>query len=716
MSRQNVFLLFSLLVTTNYVSMVHAAAEAVDPFAQEHAFHERLCAPHDLNAEGVQSYYKRIGPVTSTPPVRGMDQWVVTEVSIGGRTLNPSNNGNYTHGNISFDTDFVTNLNLAQPLNIPVTCAGNLENVELNIIGTKRPMLPDFRSPERASYSAVLEQMRLGKLSSRHYVKLTGNVATPEGERFSVVIEACKKRLQPITLRGMEIVCKQNQNKTQLFFDFVAGANGEVDIADPIECENLGVPIQGGPVVCIKNHKMIECEGKQKCELFDSVQSRNKWVPNASNFYHHEAQAMVSLPEYYIDPNGSETLKEKVVWVFGDDRDGFYQLTDRDPELVANSDHIYSERGSLCLTLPYKATYKDCFSENVITLSYLEKVSKPRVVILGSIERGRHVWDTGTYKKIGAEARSWKNVENPGDQVIRLGKDPAEFDVVWPDAANSLDADESKRWCDAAQLFLSSFSAEIHRCNPELANKLARPPVLQGGEWTHLLDLNMSKLTLENGLTWEAVCDAVGTMTQLQKLDVSNNHPIADLYNPGCCSHCVADRSSAHYFALARCIEGLQHLTELRIQGSWLKRHDDMPRCCCPLGLTGIKAITHNVSKLRHLKALSIDQIKGCLTPRDNNEGYFKTFVRMYGSAIYGIKWPERECQDNLMDRDRYRITEESTYDIAITPLLRMISIYSPREHCVDPIFRERLIEKRRVARAADRTLPALTVTPAVLE
>lgn len=700
--------------------------KAQNEFAQEEAFHTKLIQ-QDLIQEGALSYYKKITPILSNPNDLRADRWLIITVSIRGQIIRPNANGIYTHDGISFTINPET-FEPTQP-NLMATHNNILYEVPLNASSEKKVPVP----PGFDSYDALLSAIKNHKFSLRRYVTLEGIVEIPDENPCVISIKCKKQRTEPIKLRGMEIVCGKNKNiTTKIFLDFTDQDNESIELCNPIECAHAEVTVDK-TVICIRDHKAYECTGKKICGFFDSPETRKKWIPDESNFYDQDQHIKTSLPSCYSTPDDHQAIpKEHVVWVFGNDHDSFYQR-DSIENLQDTNKYIYSNGNSFFLTLPYKSTYKKYLSNNhnTIELDYLVKITEPQILIHTntSIDGGRRKWLTGVYEKIPeGNGCSWQRIETSVKDSIDFDNEP-QLDFVFP--THPLNTQQNKNWCDAAQRFAIDFPVNIRCYNQEMANGLQR--------WNKITQLNLPRLFLENGLTWNNVFNAVGTMTQLKSLCFENNHPVADLMaNKAYCK--MANHASDYYRDLNTCLINLINLEELHIQGLWLKPRGDLGSGCTKTNsgvvysqndnydvstqvatLTGIinheqqvrvRAIINSICALRHLKNLSIDGI-----PNHGSSDYArKTNGEKFFLAPLWIVTSYFQNQDGWsQDAALKQLVIDSANQIARRASLQTISVYSPGGNCNDYFsraFRDRLA----VARRLDPALQPLNIIPKDLQ
>jgi len=338
-----------LLASMNLLSM-----EKENEFAQAKKFHERLqYAYHGILQDGIQSYYKKIDPITSTPPNDGIDQWSIHTVWIAEKEIDWNATGTYTHGDISFTIDPTADFNPTQSLNILVTHGEKHSDIQFTkSTEEKIPAFPHFRS-----YNAVLNAMHNHNLSLIHNVTLKGNVDIPEEKPFIILIEYENQREQPMTLQGMEIVCNKDTKKTNIFFDFTDQDNQPVGYFCIITCDH--------PVIA----------DKEMCDFFDSAETRNQWVPNESNFYDQDNQVLTVLPKFYSNSNDhQERFNKPLTWMRDDiDIDNLlYQVPDEIWELIFLAKNKYS------IIKPdmypaEKAATQWCAMKNIVNISLVCK-------------------------------------------------------------------------------------------------------------------------------------------------------------------------------------------------------------------------------------------------------------------------------------------------------------------------------------------------------
>lgn len=677
-----------LLISANLLSM-----KLENQFLQEQMFHEKLIK-HDLIQNGTQSYYKKINPITSNPPT-GADQWRIATVSIAGQKICPTINGVYTHGNLSFTIDPTIAFDQTDPLDISIIHGEKIKTQFTNATEKKVPVLPVL-----ASLKDVSNAIHNNKLSLIRYLTLKGTLRISGEKPCVILIEGRNQCAQPITLRGMELVCRKDEKRTKIFFDFVDINNDSIDHLNPIEYEHSKI-IADETIVCIKDHRMYTCTGKEIYGFFDP-EIRNKWVPDESNFYDQDQHKLLSLPSCYSDlDDHQETLNEQIVWVFGDNYNSFYQLYGTEGLKDSNS-YMYSNGGLFFLTLPYKAIYKECFSHNnKKELDYLVQVPKPHVVIRDDvgIEGGKRNWSTGIYEVIRENDRcSWHRIGAPVDDVINFCDNVVRTDTKFP--IEPLSARENKQWCDAAQRFFSCFATKIHLCNQELLHGFKT--------WGNLAKLNLSQVQLENGLRWKDFFISLGGMTQLTSLRFENSNPLSDLFGD---YSKLADFASNYYLTLGACLKKLTNLKELHLSGLWLKSHKYLGSGCEGWVSTevarlsgiinhwrqsGVRSIIQSICALKCLENLSIDGIPhhGCSDFSRQTYG-----ERLLFAPLWVISTPLQIWDGKCQDADLKKLVEDSANQLAQIVPLKNISVYSPGGNCVDFFskdFREQLIRARR--------------------
>lgn len=704
-----------------------------DDFKQEKDFHARIQKAHpdlfdgDNLIGGVQAYYKKINIPVSKPENKEdftqknikKEVWEVFSISIAGNKVDPDGNGLYKCGNISFNPN-LTNFDLDKSLDIVVT-EGEAPLKFIKSLDKKIPV-----SPKLNSYDEVMSAMR-NQISLRHYVTLKGVLRIPGGNRCVIEIECRNQNVQPIKLRGMEFIFDKNEKKTKIFFDFADANNGLVDYLYVIECKHSNPIIADKDVVRIKDHRFYSCEGKTIYGFFDSPKTRSMWIPNTTDFYDQTKGILTFLPGCYSDSDcNEESLNENVVWVFGDGNDSWYQR-DSNEILKSTNKNLYSnEDGSFSATLPHRAWFKECCSnEKKISLDYLTKVCEPRIFIRKDIKiEGNRDWKRGVYQETFPNNKPlWKRLGAPEDNTISFLEEQVQFDIVFP--ALPLDEQQNKKWCDAAQRFSIDFPANIHHCNEAVLNDLKR--------WHKLTTLNLSHVRLENGSKWKHIFAVLPTMTQLTSLSFENNHPVTDFFGTWTYNG-LANPASNYYLSLAACLRSLINLQELHIQGLWLKPHRYLGSGCIritpynstvPYSQTddyivstevatltgiinhndqaGIKAIINNISRLQYLKNLSIDGI-----PNHGSSSYArKTNWGQLFLPLAIVTYNDGCRQDASLKR----LVIDSANQLAQIATLKTISVYSPGGNCVDYFsraFRDKLNQSRQAIKPA---LPKLTIT-----
>ncbi len=706
-------LLLALLLSTRCI-----LSTSCHQFTQAQQFHEKLIEENIIE-EGDQCYYKKIGPLTSTPPLQP-NLWKVSSISIGQRKIYANNENTYTDGNISFSIHSLNGFTLDQPFSITIQKeSGSRIQLPCTLYSqNKIPVIPLFRS-----YNDIIHAISTNNLSLMHTVTLKGILITPQQAPCMILVELENRRLEPLTLQGIEIVFNKEAKITKIFFDYKDYTNQRVNYFNPIEYNHLEITPEN-PVIYIKDHKWYECSGKKFYNFFDSQETRSNWHLDSSDFYNQSNQELTSLPILYSDDH-QETLNQSVVWVFNDYCDTFYQL-ENEGILQENTDkYLYSNDGSFLSTLPYKGIFKEYLSNNTRELDYLIQVPQPQIFINKNvpIQGGHRKWTSGVYKILSINNyKVWQNINGTERDSIKFSYNKTKLDITFPDINTPYDNHQNIAWCNAAQHNLVYFPAHIHVCDQELINNLSR--------WNKLTKLNLSSLNLEPRVQPANFFTALGGMRQLTSLTFENNHPISNFWSVRTHKN-LATRATDYYINLAACLTNLSRLKTLNIQGLWLKPYTQLGKGCCRSSwgihyfdnpqklyseddkfnvstevatLTGIinhnkqqgvRNIIQSICRLENLKKLSIDGI-----PNHGSSGYSR---KTKGQTVsLGALWiassPIHWYDGAQQNANLQNLLSSSSNQLSQRNNLTHISIYTPGGNCTDYFshaFKSRLMQAR---------------------
>jgi hypothetical protein len=342
----------TLLISTSLLPMEKAAD--VDEFAQAKNFHEILQrAYHGLLQDGVvESYYKKINPITSTPKV-GVDRWQVDYVSIAGEWIYPTIDGFFKHGDISFTIDHTVAFDPNQPLDVLIAYGEEYSNVQfIKSNEIKLPISYSFKG-----YNDILNTMRKNRLELVPIFTMKGILNIPGKDSCVILIEGMNQCHQPITLRGMEIICNKDEKTTRIFLDFVDNANkaaAEAENDNPIMWE---YSISGD-----KNEN-------RSCTFFDSPETRTKWVPDASNFYDLNRHMLIrSLPWCFSNSDNNHKSNDQVLNMNA----SLYQIPNEVWELIFLAQNKYANIESDMRT-ERKAAIRWCTMKIIVKTSLVCK-------------------------------------------------------------------------------------------------------------------------------------------------------------------------------------------------------------------------------------------------------------------------------------------------------------------------------------------------------
>lgn len=311
-----------MLLASMSLSPMEKEAADVDEFAQAKKFHERLqYAYHGILQDDTQSYYKKIDPITSTPMHLVKNMGYTCNVYIEDQYVFTYGKGFYKYKNISLTIEPAADFDPTKPFDILVTHNETSSNVQFSrSYERKIPSCSHFDS-----YSYTLNKIHNNHLSLKQYITFKGVLHIPKGNPCVIFIEFENNCREPITLRGMEIVCCKDEKTTKIFFDFTDNANKAAeDFDNPMECKHS--------IAADKNYY-----------FFDSLEMRNKWVPDESNFYDLDNQILAPLPHCYsnIDDH-QETSNETTDWFFDGTNDSLYQVPDEIWKLIFLAQNKYS--------------------------------------------------------------------------------------------------------------------------------------------------------------------------------------------------------------------------------------------------------------------------------------------------------------------------------------------------------------------------------------
>ena len=324
--------------------------EKEDEFGQEKEFHERLqYAYHGILQDETQSYYKKIDPITSTPPDDDVNEWKIFTVSAAKRRIHRDDSGTYTHEDISFAINLAADFNPTQSLNILIKHNEEYNDIQFAKCSEEKAIL----APILDNYNDILDAMHNNHFSLIHYITLKGVIHLSGKKSCIILIECRNKHQQPITLQGMEIVCRKKEKITDIFFDFT----------DPVSCFYN--------ITC--NHPIIA--NKESCNFFDSSETRNKWVPDESNFYDQDNQILTTLPKFYSNANDHQTRLNKPLICIHDDIDIdnlLYQIPDEIWKLIFLAQNKYFIIEPTMRTQE-KAATQWCAMKNIVNFSLVCK-------------------------------------------------------------------------------------------------------------------------------------------------------------------------------------------------------------------------------------------------------------------------------------------------------------------------------------------------------
>lgn len=694
--------------------------EVQDPAnAQARAFHRRLVELHpEWFGNNVQSYYKTIDPITSTPQRAGSNEWRPYSVSIGGRRIIMENEQDTcTHDGISFNPNFNPNawknFDPNEPITIPISYNNKpdeepiyVQFMQFSI--NKTPVLTRIEN-----YNGCVASARGNRFSLRHKITLRGELDGEEGPDLMIEIEAENDQLEAIILQGMELIFNKDTRTTQILFDFVDTAHEPVDLMPPIECRHSNGVVDD-TLFYIKKKQVYK--DVPIYSFFDSPETRRRWVPDELNFYDQNNQCLVSLPSSYASANDPHAIPaDPIAWVLGEGNNSLYRCV-QELEMQNDNKYICCDNGLFYALLPYTAICTDYLSSetnNRIRFDYLLQVKKPslRIGDVG-IDLGHHDLACGLYKSVRINNRTrWQHINGTGADPIIFRDivfgNNVSLDTIWP--AEPLNAQEMIKWCDAGQRFFSSFDAKVRHCNQELSDKLST--------WNKLNHLDLSRIELANDIAWDRLFAAIGTMRQLTRFGFAYNHPIANLMDT---HYEDSRRARDYYLKLATCIRQLTNLKKLDIQGLWLKSHAQLGSGCQDensvslevanlIGINNqsreeIRNLIFNICSLAQLESLSIDGIcsKGCSVWARCSTAYQHVVAVPFYFHIR--EWKKYE------DQDFRSLISLSAENLAKMPSLQRISVYSPGGNCINRFsqaFREKLATARTAAQAAQVTARA---------
>lgn len=701
--------------------------------AQE--FHANLCNAHpEWFQEGVRAYYKTIN--SHVPEFqREANQWSFT---VAGQPIGRGADRIYRmrdrNQEISFTIPPVTNFDQDPELIISLTRGGVSNEVRcIKVVDQKELVLTGLNS-----YRELLNNAQQNKIWWVRKVTFEGTLHRRDEEPCIIKIEGMSRRKNPISVNGMEISYREDQEKTNIFFDLADSSGRSLDYFIPIfTCDHRKFG-DDKKVYRIINHQLYECNAKDiTYQIFDSLENHNRWVLDEARFYDQNRQEITSLRSSYSDVNNRETPVEPMTWVLEEGLNSLYEFNNA-PHLMDTNDYLYSAGdGSLFVTLPYNAVFKEYLSQsNMVNVHYLEKVEKPSLEVYAEapILGGHRNWSEGFYKRTRFEDRIiWKKVgteEVQDHSIIQFFNQALHeqrlsggaFFTKWPAREEALTAEENIRWGNAAQRFFRGFGSEIFHCDRALLNEL--------GGWRNLISLNLSRLKLGERVEWRDVLEGLGSMSQLTQLHFDNNSPVVDFKEN---YQQLADRASSYYQALGACLGRLQNLRELHLQGLWLKPHtmledrraDQISHQVAILtGIInhhngqGVKDIIHNICQLSRLAILSIDGIpdRGSSVLR-RSAGFLSTLPWILVSIplsplIASAFWREGNQQSKnlkaLAAASADRLSGIATAPARPFELLTTLKIYAPAGRYFDyfsKFFRERIAHARSDLRVVPSVL-----------
>jgi len=683
-------------------------------YSQEYNFHEKLCDQDIIDGDS-RAYYKKFDPseFQSNPNCED-DRWVSAIAFIDGKMICPDANKIYIDGDVSFTVSSLDDFDSLQTIGVCAHYKGEMNTIRCKLSDEKKVLI----APRFCSFKDITDALSQNRLSWIQKITFKGYLSVAGEYPKEVLINFENKCKQPVALRGMEVV--YGKRTTEIFFDFVDQQGNTIDYFKPIKCKHSLSNIADQNVICVKDNKMIDCTGKNIYGFFDSVATRNKWIEDESGFFDLIAHKSVSLPSCYsnIDEHNNK-FKDSTVWVFEQEMPSFYYLHGA-RKLEKFNDCFYYDGKSFFLTLPCKATFKECFSHNnKITLHYLEQVHEPRYSIQQNVDiEGSHDgWQSGVYERSYVNDKAvWKNIS--GNDLIEFGIKDVPLDMTF--SAYPLNEQQTIQWCNASQRFFKSFIASVHFCGQGILNNLPT--------WDKINRLDLSHLKLTSGLKWKDLINAVSTMTQLEGLNFSYNHPIADLVDLGMTYEQMADPAVDYYCDFASCIKKLTQLRELQMHGLWLKPQRYLGRGntgCVSTEVAviegvvnhkkqkGIKHILNSICAINTLEVCSIDGIPSIGSSPYDRKTYGQRLLLV---PIYVMTFVIDALESVSQGAELKQLVTASANQLANIPSLKAISVYAPQGMYKDYLSKDFIDQLNLVKNTRSSTLPVLTVNPEVLK
>lgn len=684
----------------------------LDGYENARDFHARLLREHPRwFGDNVQSYYKRIDPITSTPQIPGEDGWDPYSVSIDRAQVMRNAQETYIYNGISFDRNSFRNFDPNNRITI-IPISDNTRPVHERLVDVQFTVHSSKKAPVLTrieDYNGCLASARGNRFCLRRRITLRGELDGREGPDHMIEVEVESGRREAIILRGMELIFNKGARTTQILFDFADTEGQPAAVAPPKECRHSNGVVDN-TLFCIRNRKVHE--GISIYSFFDSPATRAIWVPDALNFYDQNNRGLVTLPSSHASVDDPEAgAADPIAWVLGEGNNSLYRRV-QELEMQNDNRYICCHNRLFYALLPYTAICTDYLSpvpNNRVRFDYLVQVKKPSIRIAdGGVGMGHHDRASGLYQSVQINNRTlWEPINEVENAHPIDFDDGGRTEVVFP--AEPLDAQESIKWGDAAQRSFGTFYAKIRHCNQALADKF--------NTWGHLNHLELSRVELANDITWDRLFTAIGTMRQLTQFGFTYNHPVANIMARDNDDRVGRVNPNQYYLKLATCLRKLTNLRKLDIQGLWLKNHAQLGLGCQDensvsievarlIGISymaseGIKSLIFNICSLPQLESLSID---GICSKGSSHWARCTTGEKAIVAALFSVTIPLLSGEAKAEDEEFKRLVNRSADDLAQMPSLRTISVYSPGGNCINRFsqaFRERLAEARIAEQAA---------------
>jgi len=417
-----------------------------------------------------------------------------------------------------------------------------------------------------------------------------------EARKFKVEVEYNQEH--PLVVRGMAVSFNKERHKTGIFFDLRDGeSQQEVEIKCPdshkIELIDHGEAnstdnnlvwsrVYDGRIKRLPTRKLT----------YPLFAENSPWVPGGMQFMKAKGEATyIQLPIQYeiVEANENEEIRENnhfIQTLIPQNTSYCLRLTDPQP---IDSDYLYSDgHGKFYITTCLQEEWQEISSNNKVQVKYLVR-SPVELKFLPDVKLAKIcTWYPGIYRSIqsGEGRETWKLEAPLTFENTLLFKHDERFLFPQISLQDAEAASIIKRFTPLRNIKLVNPIALVNlnflRCVREYSQKLT--------------SLTLSRVNLENPISWTQILEEVGHLTQLTSLNVSSN---------GFKSHLIQ--------SLKQNLEKLTLLQALEIQGQ--KFDSDYLSLCDFRGLYAFLA-----EKGRTLQTLHIDNLPGEMVLRQTND------------------------------------------------------------------------------------------------